>query len=348
MKNGIRIALTFDADLLGRIEVNAGDADTFGDKKRKNSIKKLKEKAGRENVVFRKRNLPKTFISVFGGFVFFSDTVDVSGFAELFFDRLEKDFHINVLSYHFRDTGPVVLKAGYSSKILYFEIFNYNFHEHRAIKTEFTGAENIKKINKLAEIILAERLKTEALAAEEIPIGGIDEQPAGWSLLHPLKDVPVLETGEPREIFKASGVRIYFQKPNVRQVIWRFRDEPKTGSEKPILRVYADDKMLWYERLDSRYGRRYIIFSDDYELYRTWVDIGYVDEKGSFTFIARSPVWPPECLFKSLPKINSKKRAHKRISMIGASEGIPGGKRLPVNLPDPDDGFSGSGAGKIG
>ncbi len=146
-------------------------------------------------------------------------------------------------------------------------------------------------------------------------------------------------------------VRIYFQKPNVRQVVWRFRRKPALSVYKPILRVYKDDYMLWYEVLDGYYGSRYIIFPEDLELSQTWAEIGYLTDEGNFIFIARSPVWPPSCLYKKLPKLNFERNI-KGMGMgdrifIGATESIPSGKNLPVNIniTTSGAGFSASGEG---
>ncbi len=166
-----------------------------------------------------------------------------------------------------------------------------------------------------------------------------------WSLLSPAENIPLLETGEPVEISGESLVRIYFQKPNVRQVVWRFRKKPKAESSKPILRVYGDADMLWYEVLDGQLGSRYIIFPEGLELSQTWVEIGYLTEKGDFIFIARSPVWPPTCLLQKLPKLKLERNIEKGTVLIGATESIPGGMRLPVNITSSGAGFSASGAG---
>ena len=100
-------------------------------------------------------------------------------------------------------------------------------------------------------------------AAQERNIGEeIDLISLNWSLLSPSENIPVLEAGEPAEISGESSVRIYFQKPSVRQVVWRFRKKPEAQNSKPILRVYKDADMLWYEVLDGRLGSRYIIFPE--------------------------------------------------------------------------------------
>ncbi|MCL4542650.1 MAG: hypothetical protein M1458_02740 [Deltaproteobacteria bacterium] len=397
MKNSFRVALVFDRDLFNKAGIKIKKviyAKTFDGKKKDGLIKKLKAKALEENIRFQKRRLPRSFNPVFKGHILFSSKIKFSGlanenesligFAGLFFDKLEKDFGINIINYSLIAVEGAALKKGYKLKLLDFEMFNYNFNEHRAVKSEFTKAENIKKVNELAGTILTKSKhksinkkknpakpvkerelnikkekaikKSDKTAGE--PVSGVDVSKAGtreqinlislsWSLLSPLENLPVLENGEPAEIRQNSWVRVYFQKPCIRQVVWRLRDKPKTNAERPILRVYKNDKMLWYELLDSRFGSRYIMFPDDYGLSEIWVEIGYTSEKeGGFTFIARSPVWPPACLFKKVPKINFKKRIPKGIALIGATENIPGSRHLPINAPGSGGGFSGSGAGK--
>ncbi len=145
-----------------------------------------------------------------------------------------------------------------------------------------------------------------------------------WSSLSPKDTAPVLEEGTPAEINHSSWIRMYFQKPMVRKVVWRLRDKSDTDNLKPLLRVYADENMLWYETLDSVAGDKYIILSEEIELSRVWAEIGYVDEKNEFIFIARTPVWPPECLFKSsLIRYSLKKSLHNKICLIGATENLP-------------------------
>ncbi len=385
MKNSLKVTLVFNQALLNKAKIKKIIYTKTQDEEKKNSlIKKLKAKALRENIRFQKRKLPQSFNPVFKGYVLFSDKIKLNDeifidFADLFFGKLEEDFGINVINYSLIDT-----KDG---AFFDFEIFNYNFTLHRAIKSEFTKAENIRKVNELAENIFtkskyesankkkkpAKQLEKKELNIKkrkaikksnktvEKPVFGvevsktdikvnIDEQinliSLNWSLLSPQESLPVLENGEPMEIRQNSWVRIYFQKPGVRQVVWRLRDKPKTDAARPILRVYKDNKMLWYELLDSLFGSRYIIFPDDYELPETWVEIGYASEKGEFIFIARSPIWPPSCLFKKLPKINSKKRISKGVVLIGATESIPGGRQLPIDVSGSGAGFFGSGAGK--
>ncbi|MCL4322535.1 MAG: hypothetical protein M0016_03645 [Deltaproteobacteria bacterium] len=387
MENSLKVTLIFNQDLLNKAKIKKTIYAKISDEKKEQGlIEKLKAKALDENIRFQKRKLPQSFEPVFKGYVLFSGETKLSdeilkSFANIFFDRLEENFGINVINYSLIEAKKGAIKENYKLKLLDFEIFNYNFNEHRAIKSELTKAGRIKEANELAETIFAkpklkpklkkivnkkavrgkaikENAPVEAFGVYEAP----EEQAAGrvevseevikvdtreqvslislnWSLLSPSESLPVLESGEPAEIRQNSWVRIYFQKPGVRQVVWRLRDKPKTNSARPILRVYVDDKMLWYELLDNQFGSRYIIFPDDYELAKTWVEIGYILEKGEFIFIARSPIWPPACLFKRPPKINSKKRIPKGVALIGATEGIPGGRHLPVNL------SGGSGAG---
>ena len=182
--------------------------------------------------------------------------------------------------------------------------------------------------------------------------GNIKEQVSiislNWSLLSPADSIPVLEKGEPVEISRNSMVRIYFQKPNVRQVVWRFRKNPEVKNSMPIIRLYRDGDMLWYEALDDLYGSKYIIFPEGSELSRTWAEIGYLTETGEFIFIARTPAWPPSCLFKKLPRFKTERKMPKSATaLIGATEGIPGGRHLPVtvNITSSGAGFTVSGAG---
>ncbi len=425
MENSLKVTLVFNRDLLNKAEIKKIIyVKTPDEKKKNNLIKKLEVKALDENIRFQKRKLPQSFNPVFRGYILFSKKIELSDkklidFANIFFDGLEENFGINVINYSLIDVKKDALKENYKLKLFDFEIFNYNFNEHRAIKNELTKA-GAKEINELAETIFVkpelkvraggkkpakpalkkafkikeekavktsgEKAKPKKIVNEKAIRGKAvkenepaeafrvfeapEEQAAGavevseadtsagtreqvslislnWSLLSPSESLPVLENGEPEEIRQNSWVRIYFQKPSVRQVVWRLRDKQGTNSARPILRVYVDDKMLWYELLDNQFGSRYIIFPDDYELAKTWVEIGYILEKGEFIFIARSPIWPPACLFKRLPKINSKKRIPKGVALIGATESIPGGRHLPVNLSGGSGaGFFASGAGK--
>ena len=425
MENSLKVTLVFNRDLLNKAEIKKIIYVKIPDEKKKNNlIKKLEVKALDENIRFQKRKLPQSFNPVFRGYILFSKKIELSDkklidFADIFFDGLEENFGINVINYSLIDVKKDALKENYKLKLFDFEIFNYNFNEHRAIKNELTKA-GAKEINELAETIFVkpelkvraggkkpakpalkkafkikeekgvktsgEKAKPKKIVNEKAIRGKAvkenepaeafrvfeapEEQAAGavevseadtsagtreqvslislnWSLLSPSESLPVLENGEPEEIRQNSWVRIYFQKPSVRQVVWRLRDKQGTNSARPILRVYVDDKMLWYELLDNQFGSRYIIFPDDYELAKTWVEIGYILEKGEFIFIARSPIWPPACLFKRLPKINSKKRIPKGVALIGATESIPGGRHLPVNLSGGSGaGFFASGAGK--
>ncbi len=426
MENSLKVTLVFNRDLLNKAEIKKIIYVKIPDEKKKNNlIKKLEVKALDENIRFQKRKLPQSFNPVFKGYILFSEKIELSDkklidFADIFFDGLEENFGINVINYSLIDVKKDALKENYKLKLFDFEIFNYNFNEHRAIKNKLTVAGGAKEINELAETIFVkpelkvrvrekkpakpalkkafkikeekgvktsgEKVKPKKIVNEKAIRGKAvkenepaeafrvfeapEEQAAGavevseadtsagtreqvslislnWSLLSPSESLPVLENGEPEEIRQNSWVRIYFQKPSVRQVVWRLRDKQGTNSAKPILRVYVDDKMLWYELLDNEFGSRYIIFPDDYELAKTWVEIGYILEKGEFIFIARSPIWPPACLFKRLPKINSKKRIPKGVALIGATESIPGGRHLPVNLSGGSGaGFFAPGAGK--
>ncbi|MHB1680521.1 MAG: hypothetical protein ACYCTB_08465 [bacterium] len=160
-----------------------------------------------------------------------------------------------------------------------------------------------------------------------------------WSSLSPKDTAPILEQGIPVEINKSSWIRIYFQKPTVRKVVWRLRYKPDLNNIKPLLRVYADDNMLWYEAIDSIAGDKYIILSKEFELSRVWAEIGYITEKNEFIFIVRTPVWPPECLFKFPPRKYSKKLLNNKICLIGATEGLSAGNNAA---------FTSSGSGFYG
>ncbi|MHB1694318.1 MAG: hypothetical protein ACYCUW_10645, partial [bacterium] len=160
-----------------------------------------------------------------------------------------------------------------------------------------------------------------------------------WSSLSPKDTAPVLEEGIPVEINKSSWIRIYFQKPRVRKVVWRLRYKPDLNNIKPLLRVYADDNMLWYESLDSIAGDKYIILSKEFELSRVWAEIGYITEKNEFIFIARTPVWPSKCLFKSPPRKYLKKLLNNKIHLIGTAEGSSEGNNAA---------FTSSGSGFYG
>ncbi len=203
-----------------------------------------------------------------------------------------------------------------------------NKHENKSdeiiaktqIKPEETYVNNINIINKKEN-------------ESRIPVSGsltdihseISLISLSWSSLSPKDEAPVLELGIPVEINKSSWIRIYFQKPRVRKVVWRLRYKPDLNNIKPLLRVYADDNMLWYESLDSHAGDKYIILSKEFELSRVWAEIGYITKENEFIFITRTPVWPPKCLFKSPPRNYSKKLLNNKISLIGATEGLSAG-----------------------
>ncbi len=329
-------------------------------------------------------------------------------FLDLTSEEIEKDFGINIVNYNLIGEDNL----GFFD----FEIFNYNFDTHRAVKSEFVKIPNIRKVSETAEAVLKQNRqnkkqnkqkaigkaiknrvepsketfieksalksassskskvtldsqqlakqkkpavkRAEALTKEIDEICGVEdliyEKKIGeqidlislsWSLLSPSENTPVLEAGEPVEIAGESMVRIYFQKPNVRHIFWRFRKKPEAESSKPILRVYKGNDMLWYDVLDSHFGSRYIIFPEELELSQTWVEIGYLTERGDFIFIARSPVWPPDCLLKKLPKLKLERKISTNRILLGATESIPGGKQLPANITVSGAGFSGSGAG---
>ena len=477
MKNDFQITVIFDPEIILETKSKA-DKIIYSknpDEKKKNKlIEKLQKKAAEDSLKFNRRRLSSLFAPVFSGCILFSggadltggDTHDLIDFGDAFFGRIEENFGIDIVNYSLIDLKSGVKAKGRKPNVFDFEIFNYNFDTHRAVKSEFVKIPNVKKISKIAETVLAENksaaggkagkkttkptkekpavktvkreiasssptprndtalslraqakqsavieseiasssptprndtteekpaLKTvkqakgksegkkrvkrvqnvqsipEVKTAPEVkiePVGEITEicepEYAGqeknigeqidlisrnWSLLSPSENIPVLEAGEPVEISGESLVRIYFQKPSVRQVVWRFRKKPEAESSKPILRVYKDVDMLWYEVLDGHFGSRYIIFPEELELSQTWVEIGYLTEKGGFIFIARSPAWPPACLLQKLPKLKLKRNISKDTVLIGATESIPGGRQLPVNITSSGAGFSASGAG---
>ncbi len=395
--NNIQIAVLFDPSLLKKNRVKSAKtiySKNPDSKKNIELIKSLNKKASSQNLKFRKRKLSRLFAPVFGGFLLFKDVKHIEddvlvNFGNRFFRGLEDAFDIRIVNFNL-----VEIKKGigcYCPKFFDFEVFNYNFNEHRAVKTEFTSSKNIGKISGMARKVLSETVKEAPVKGQKKPakkagFSAAPPEPAtrkplkktpqspplleaeeesvfmeiretseieervklisvNWSMLSPLENFPVLEKGEPAEIYEGSLLRMYYQKPRVRQVMWRLRNRFKDGP-KPILRVYSDDKMLWYEALNSISGSKYIFFPEDMELSGIWAEMGYVNEKGEFTLIARTPDWPPRCLLKKLPRIESKKRVPDKISLIGATECIPGGKRLPVSMYPSGAGLYGSGAGK--
>jgi hypothetical protein len=410
MKNDFQITVIFDPEIILETKSKA-DKIIYSknpDEKKKNKlIEKLQKKAAEDSLKFNRRRLSSLFAPVFSGCILFSggadltggDTHDLIDFGDAFFGRIEENFGIDIVNY------SLIKGHKHKPNVFDFEIFNYNFDTHRAVKSEFVKIPNVKKISKMAETVLAENksaaggkagkktVKREIASSSPTPrnddtteegkkrvkrvqnvqsipevkikpVGEITEicepEYAGqeknigeqidlisrnWSLLSPSENIPVLEIGEPVEISGESLVRIYFQKPSVRQVVWRFRKKPEAESSKPILRVYKDAYMLWYEVLDGHFGSRYIIFPEELELSQTWVEIGYLTEKGGFIFIARSPAWPPACLLQKLPKLKLERNISKDTVLIGATESIPGGRRLPVNITSSGAGFYASGAG---
>jgi len=419
MKNDFQITVIFNPGIILETKSNA-DKIIYSknpDEKKKNKlIEKLEKKAAEDSLKFNKRRLSSLFTPVFNGCILLSgvtglideDIENLVDFGGLFFGRIEENLGIDVVNYSLVDlkNKAKARAKGYSPNFFYFEIFNYNFDTHRAIKSEFIKTPNIRKVSKIAEAVLTEKKPAPAakkigakeqniqnipkakgkdavkkagkyaekqepvheavvlqpeISAVEVPeicetayaepeqnIGEqIDLISLNWSLLSPSENIPVLEAGEPAEISGESLVRIYFQKPSIRQVVWRFRKKAEAGGSKPILRVYRDADMLWYEALDGLIGSRYIIFPEGLELSQTWVEIGYLTEKGEFIFIARSPAWPPACLLQKLPKLKLERNIPKGTILIGATENIPGGSRLPVNvnITGSGAGFSASGAG---
>lgn len=455
MNNVWKVAVIFNGDLFDESRIKSRDVLYSGvpnkksEKNKIDLIEELRARAAKENIEFKKRALSRSFISIFHGFIVFSEELKLDDtalidFVSLFCNALNKSLGVSVVDYSLVNSKDISLpKESRMSKFFYLELFNYNFLEHRAIKTEFARPQILKRVNELAEAVFTEyKLKSRDKADRTVTVksgdyhagnsankavkadkavktvktgkavnavkavkaaspvkeakqdkakagkngksGNIeqknrsiiiketekraaqDSEPAksgiepasaeprtdigeqvslismSWSMLTPPASHPVLEPGAPSEITGSSRVRIYFQKPGIRQIVWRFLGEPAVNSERPILRVYVDDKMLWYEILDSREGSKYIIFPDDYELYRTWVEIGYTGENGEFTFIARSPLWPPACLFKKLPLNTEKIVRNKRLPLIGATEGTRGGERLPADIFGSGSGFFGS------
>ena len=411
-------------------------------------IEKLEKKAAEDCIKFNQRRLSSIFKPVFEGRILFyndefnalrefNDQNEFIDFAGDFFERLKNHYGIDIIDYSAITLSNKLMLNEYAPHVFDFEIFNYSFTTHKAVKTDFVKLSNIKKLNEIARHVIDEKkslsaakqkrakikeevkakaepknvkmkskidVKGEVQSVEKIkepkfiekeekfkkqPIkklvselskNRISRKPTSkkeveiesgltdiipeiceveyveneknigeqiglislsWSRLSPSENIPVLEYGQPVEISGENMVRIYFQKPNVRQIVWRFRQKPESSSYKPILRVYKDDDMLWYEVLDGYYGSRYVIFPEDLELSQTWAEIGYLTDEGSFIFIARSPIWPPSCLYKKLPKLKLERKINGMSGrFIGATESIPGGKNLPVNI-----NFTSSGAG---
>lgn len=379
MENGFKFIVTFNIGKIG-IKIDKTNkiiyAKVLDKKKKEGLVENLKRRAADENVRFNKRKLSSLFNPVFDGFILLSGGLKSTKLSEerlidfsgLFFGKMEKDFGVNIINYSLTHTKGISL--------LHFEIFNYDFVLHKAVKSEFIKPKNVRKIGEFAETVMSgynestekskkspnkeeksaiKTLKTgknkQAIqGAEEFAVkppeicktvteNNMKEQvnliSLNWKLLSPAENVPVLEVGEPEEISRNDWVRIYFQKPNVRQVVWRFKQKKQTLSAlRPTLRAYEGNNMLWYEALDGLSGSRYIIFSGNFELSRTWVEIGYLDDKNEFVFKARSPIWPPDCLIKKLPELNLdiKRKIPKRTVLIGATENIHGNRALPVDF----------------
>jgi hypothetical protein len=418
MKDDLSVTVVFDQETIISDKSKGGKIiySKNPDVKNKNKlIEKLEKKAADDSLKFNRRKLSSLFSPVFGGCIlFFGDTGFLTENPKEFIDlggllsaRIGEYFGIDIIHYELFDA-----KKNAENKFFYFEIFNYNFDTHKAIKSEFIKAGNAKKVGEIAGSVLKEksanrkegqagrRKKTPEPAKEGEPakeivapkktgskkppvepiesakpieaghsakiglpaetseackteflenIRNIGEQvsiiSSNWSKLSPAENIPILEDGEPSEISGESSARIYFQKPNIRQVVWRFRKKPEAESSKLILRVYKELDMLWYEVLECPFGSRYIILPEPLELSQTWVEIGYLTDNGEFIFIARSPIWPPSCLFKKLPVLKLENSVKKNMLLIGATESIPGGMHLPVNITSSGAGFLLSGAG---
>ncbi len=411
-------------------------------------IEKLEKKAAEDCIKFNQRRLSSIFKPVFEGRILFyndefntlpefNDHDEFIDFAGDFFERLKTHYGMDIIDYSAVTLSSKSILKEYAPHVFDFEIFNYSFTTHKAVKTDFVKSSNIKKLNEIARHIINEKksippakqkramtkkeaevkpktiknkskidIKGEIQSVEKIkepkkqPIKNLvpelskkpmskkplpkkvveiesnltdlipeiceveyveNEKNIGeqiglislsWSRLSPSENIPVLEQGQPVEISGESLVRIYFQKPNVRQVVWRLRQKPEVSTYKPILRVYKDEDMLWYEVLDGYYGSRYVIFPEDLELSQTWAEIGFLTDDGNFIFVARSPVWPPSCLYKKLPKLKLERKIKDMSNriFIGATESILGGKNLPVNIniTSSGAGFSASGEGFTG
>lgn len=369
-------------------ELIYSDSGIRSGKERSAIISGLKKKAAGDSIKFKKRKISSAFMPSFEGFLFFAgDAPPGSGLliklGRALCGRIEKDFGVNAFNFSIIDAGKSAESSRYSNIFLNFEFFNYSFHDHKAVKSEFAKSGNARKISALAQELLKKTEKSRSRrklkdliskddVSPEIPSGysapgieceNIPEEDSGsvadigeqvriislnWSLLSPAENVPVLEKGEPEEILGASMVRIYFQKPNVRFISWRFRDFPRDSVSRRIMRIYRGKDMLWYESLDHAAGNKYIIFPEGIELSETWAEIGYIDERGGFRFTARTPEWPPSCLVKKLPELKGgrvRKIFKTDRALIGGTESIPGGRNLPVEITSSGAGLTDSGAG---
>ncbi|RZV38256.1 MAG: hypothetical protein EVJ48_07390 [Candidatus Acidulodesulfobacterium acidiphilum] len=460
MKEDIFLTVIFDPEAIAKTTSKKDKVIYYKNPDTKQKIKiieKLEKKAAEDCIKFNQRRLSSIFKPVFEGRILFyndefntlpefNDHDEFIDFAGDFFERLKNHYGIDIIDYSAITLSSKSILKEYAPCVFDFEIFNYSFTTHKAVKTDFVKSFNIKKLNEIARHVISEKkshssakkkramtkkeaevkpktikkkskidVKGEVQSVEKIkepkfiekeeklkkqptkklvpelsknrmsrkPISknaveiesgladiipeiceveyvenekNIGEQigliSLSWSRLSPSENIPVLEQGQPVEISGESLVRIYFQKPNVRQIVWRLRQKPEVSTYKPMIRVYKDDDMLWYEVLDGYYGSRYVIFPEDLELSQTWAEIGFVTDDGNFIFVARSPVWPPSCLYKKLPKLKLERKIkdmRNRI-FIGATESIPGGKNLPVNIniTSSGAGFSASGEGFTG
>ncbi|MFW0884836.1 hypothetical protein ACMCNP_07345 [Candidatus Acidulodesulfobacterium sp. H_13] len=292
-------------------------------------------------------------------------------FSGLFFRKMEKDFGVNIVNYNLTHVKGVNLLHFeiFNYDFVSHKVVKSEFIKPKNVRKIGEFAETVMSgYNKVTEkskkssnkekraentaikAVKAGKNKKVVRGAEEFAVkppeicktvteSNMEEQvdliSLNWRLLSPAENVPVLEVGEPEEISRNDWVRIYFQKPNVRQVVWRFKQKKQAFSVlRPTLRAYEGDNMLWYEALDGLSGSRYIIFSGNFELSQTWVEIGYLDDKNEFIFRARSPIWPPDCLIKKLPELNldTKRKIPKKIVLIGATENIHGSRTLPVDF----------------
>jgi hypothetical protein len=326
-------------------------------KKKKNIFAKIKNKkelaeiidilhfkANEDSKKFNRRKIAKSFNPVIKGIINFNgdicklDKKILIGKADEFFRLLESKYGINVFNYILNEVSQI-------DKFFEFEIFNYSFFTHKAVKSSLVGS-MIKELNSFTSnaflsVGLAD-VGTRKTGHQINIISDINTEvdliSFSWTALSPKDAAPILEEGTPVEINKSSWIRLYFQKPRIRHVVWRLRTKPDIAGIKPLLRIYADDAMLWYETLDSLSGSKYVIFPDKYELSRTYGEIGYITDSGEFIFIARSPIWPPDCMFKFPPNKKAPRKIPKKISLLGATEKIHDKHHLPFNV---------SGSGKL-
>ncbi len=366
MSSDIVIILSDKVKIIANSEKKKAAFLKISDKtKRKARIESLYKKANEDSKEFNKRKLLATFNPVIGGFISLngdicgSDKNNLISLAGEFFNSLDKYFGIKVFNYMLYDIDKF-------SKFFQWEALNYSFSTHKVIRGNYIKS-RVKELNGLAEKIFS-RYETHGAGinwtvndiesasgqtAVKKKITGESEEEvlkpfkpdiwrniqtevnlisAAWSLLSPKGITPVLEPGMPAEVNNASWIRIYFQKPQVRQITWRLRHNPEMKSVKPLVRVYADETMLWYETLSLLTGSKYIIFPEKLELSRTWAEIGYITDSGEFIFVARTPVWPPDCLFKPSPNKSAPRKIPKKLSLMGATESFKAGGIIPGSL----------------